>query len=95
MTIPPQSPSFGKKKINIVIISANAYCVICKLKKAQVFAISMRNLEQQSEKKAKKETNPKSIILKECYNLLDVFPIKEFDTFLFYQKYDHKISLRK
>ena len=32
------------KNIDIAIISANAYCVACCLKKAQVFAILIRNI---------------------------------------------------
>lgn len=33
------------KKINIAIIGVDAYCTACKLKKAHVFTVSMKNLE--------------------------------------------------
>lgn len=38
------------------MIDVNTYYVTCKLKEAQVFTISMKNLEFQVAKKAKPET---------------------------------------
>ena len=62
-----------KNIINITIISANIYYAANKLKKTQVFIISMRNLKFQVIKKAKPETDPKNIILKKYYDFLDIF----------------------
>lgn len=41
------------RKIDISIIGANIYYTACKLKKAQVFTISIKDLEYQVEKKFK------------------------------------------
>ena len=62
------------------MIDVNTYRMAYKLKKAQVFAISMRDLEYQAEKKAKLETNPRSVVLEEYHNLLDVFSKKNSNT---------------
>ena len=53
----------------------------------------MRNLEFQTKKEVRSETNPKTFILKEYYNFVDVFSKKDLDTLFSYQKYDHKIIL--
>lgn len=37
--------TFITKLINVAIIGADVYCTTCKLKSAQVFAISMKNPE--------------------------------------------------
>lgn len=66
------------------MISVDIYRVACKLKKAQVFAVSMRDLEYQAKKEAKPEINLKNIIQKEYYDLLDLFIKKNSDIFLPY-----------
>ena len=48
--------------VNVAMIGANAYYATCKLKQAQVFAASMRDLEFQIAKEAKLEIDPKSVI---------------------------------
>lgn len=53
------------------------------LKRAQIFAILIKDLKFQVIKKAKLETNLKNIILKKYYNLLDVFSKKDLDIPLF------------
>ena len=77
------------------MISINAFCTICKLKKIRFFAVSIRDLKYQVEKKAKLETNPKNIIPEKYYNFLNIFLKKNSDTHSFYQKYDNKIILEK
>ena len=67
----------------------------CRLKVAQVIAISMRNLEYQVEKEARPEINPRSILMEEYHNLLDVFLKKNSDMSFSYQKYNHKIILEE
>ena len=84
---------YKAEDIDIAMICADAYRAACRLKKAQVFAISMRDIQYQAEKEAKAETDPKSIIPQEYHNLLDVFSKKDSDTLPLHQKYDHKILL--
>ena len=75
---------FRKDVEYIAIIDANAYYLACYLKKAQIFAISIRDLEFQSKKETRPETNPKTIILKKYYNFLYVFLKKNLNILLFY-----------
>lgn len=77
------------------MIGIDDYCAACRLKEAQVFAISMKNLEYQVEKEARPETNPRSIVLEKYNNFLNIFSKKISDTFLSYQKYHHKIILEE
>ncbi len=95
MPIPLRTPKIGTKEVDIAMIGADAYRAACRLKGAQVFAVSMRDLEYQAEKKAKPETDPRSVILEEYHNLLDVFSKKDSDTLPSHQKYDHKIILEE
>lgn len=74
----------------------DAYHAICKLKKTQIFCFIHERSAILSKKKAKPETNPKSIVLKEYHDLLNVFYKKNSDTFLvLYQKYNYKVILKK
>ena len=82
-------------KVDVAIIGANAYRATYKFKRAQVFAISMRDLEYQAEIKAKPETNLRSVIPKEYHDLLDIFSKKDFDTLPPHRKYNHKIILEE
>lgn len=81
--------------INIAIINVNAYYLICKLKKAQIFIIFIKDLKFQAAKKVKPEINFKSFIPKEYYNLLDLLLKKNLNILFFYQKYDYKIILKE
>ena len=85
----------GTKEVDVAMIGADAYCAACELKTAQIFAVSIRNLEYQAEKKARPETNPKSVIPEEYHDLLDVFSKKDSATLPPHQKYNHKIILEK
>ena len=64
------------KDIDIAMIDADAYYAACRLKGAQVFAVSMRDIQYQAEKEAKAETNPTSVVPQEYYDFLDVFSKK-------------------
>ena len=55
----------------------------------------MRDLEYQAKKEAKLETDPKTVIPVEYYDLLDIFFKKNLDTLPPHQMYDHKIILEK
>ena len=89
------APTFEKNVKDIAMISADAYCLACQLKSAQVFAISIRDLEFQAEKKARPKKNPKTVILEEYHDLLDVFLKKNLDILPSYQKYDLKMKLEE
>ena len=75
--------TFEKDIKDIVMIYADAYYLAYQLKKAQVFAISIRDLEFQAENEFRPKTNPKTVVLKEYYDLLDVFSKKTQIHFLF------------
>ena len=77
------------------MIDTDAYCTTCRLKKAQVFAVSMRDLEYQAEKEAKPEIDLRTVVPAEYHDLLDVFSKKTSDTLSPYWKYDHKIILKE
>ena len=77
------------------MIGTNVYRTACKLKGAQVFIFSMRDLEYQAEKKARPENNLRNIVSEKYYNLLDVFSKENSDMLSLHQKYDHKIILKE
>ena len=81
--------------INIAMISADVYCAAYRLKRAQVFALSMRDIQYQAEKEARAKTDPKSIVPQEYYDLLNIFSKKDSDTLPPHRKYDHKILLEE
>ena len=95
MPILPQTPILGTKEINIAMIGTDAYCATCRLKRAQVFTISMRDLEYQAEKETKPETDPRTVVPAEYHDLLDIFSKKNSDKLPPHQKYDHKIILEE
>ena len=68
------------KDIDIAMIGADAYCAAYYLKKAQVFALPMRDIQYQAKKKARAETDLKSILPQEYHDFLDVFSKKDLDT---------------
>ncbi len=83
------------KDIDIAIIGADIYRGTCRLKRTQVFVISMRDIQYQAEKKAKAKTDLKSVVPQKYHDILDVFSKKDLDTLPPYQKYDHKIHLEE
>ena len=72
--------TFGKKIEDVALIDVDAYCLVLLLKSAQIFAISIRGLKFQAEKKARPKTNLKIVVLKKYHNLLDVFLKKNSDS---------------
>ena len=95
MPIPTRAPALGTKEVDVAMIGADAYRAACRLRGAQVFAVSMRDLEYQAEKEARPETDPRSVVPEEYHNLLDVFSKKDSDTLPPHRKYDHKIILEE
>lgn len=83
------------KDIDNAMIGGDAYCAIYCLKKGQVFAISMRDIQYQDDKKARAKTYSKSVICQEYHDFLDIFLKKNSDILSPYQKYDHKIHLKE
>ena len=65
LSISTLTPTLDKSIVDIAIIGGNAYCVVCKLKEAQIFIILIKNLEFQVTKETRPEINSKSIILEE------------------------------
>ena len=81
--------------IDIAMIGTDAYCTACCLKKVQVFALSMRDIQYQAKKEAKAETDLKSVVSQKYHDFLNVFSKKNSDTFFTYWKYDYKIYLKE
>ena len=86
---------FKAKDIDIAMIGADAYCAACRLKRAQVFAVSMRDIQYQAEKEARAETDPTSVVSQEYHDFFDIFSKKNSDILPPHQKYDHKIHLEE
>ena len=55
------------------MIDADADCIACHLKKAQMFTVSMKDIQYQVEKKVKVETDPKNVVTQEYHDFLDIF----------------------
>lgn len=79
----------------MAIIGANTYCTTFRIKKSQIFALSIKDLEYQVEKEARSATDWRTVVAAEYHDFLDIFPKKNLDTLPSYQKYDHKIILKK
>ena len=77
------------------MVGVDAYRTTCKLKEVWIFAISMRDLEYQTEKEARPDTNSRSIVPKRYHDLLDIFSKKGSNILLSNRKYDHKIILEE
>lgn len=71
----------------------NTYCTTCRLKRAQIFAIFIKDLKYQVEKEARPETDLTTIVPTKYHNLLDVFSKNDSYTLSPHQMYDHKIIL--
>lgn len=59
--------------MDVAIIGADSYYATCKLKRAQFFVVSMRDLEYHKEKRARPEIDPKIILPAKYVNLMYVF----------------------
>ena len=87
------------KPLDLAFIGGAPFLCLAKLKKpkhrAEIFAISMRDIEYQLNKGTKPPTNPKTVVPAEYHDFLDVFSKNISDTLRLYGKYDHKIELLK
>lgn len=95
MTVSTLAPTLSTDIIDIAIISADAYYLAYKFKRAQVLAVSIKNLKFQAIKEARPKIDPKSIIPEEYYNLLYIFSKKNLNTLSSHRKYDHRIILKE
>ena len=82
------------KPLDLAFIGGAPFMRLAK-KKAEIFAISMRDIKYQLNKEAKPVTDPKTDVPPEYHDFLDVFSKDVSDTLRPYGKYDHKIKLLK
>lgn len=76
--------TFDKDVVHIAIISIDAYCLLCKLKKIWVFIVFIKVLEFEAIKEIRPETNSKGVVPEEYSNLLNVFSKKDSDILFLY-----------
>ena len=91
--------SENNKPLDLAFIGGAPFICLAKSKKpkhrAEIFAISMQDIEYQLNKETKPLTNPKTVVLEEYHDFLDVFSKDISDTLRLYGKYNHKIELLK
>lgn len=75
------------------MIGAAPFNMLAKGKKAEIYAISMRDIEYQLNKQTKPVTDPKTIVPEEYHDFIDVFSKQDSDTLSSHSKYDHKVEL--
>lgn len=66
---------------DIAIINSNFYCFACKLKNAQLFAISIKDEKFSFEKATKLEKKQKNIIQEDFQDFSYIFSKKNLDRF--------------
>lgn len=91
---PNQQPSFDGRGPQICQIGAAAFERLSRKKTVEIFAISMKDIQDELDKRAKPITDPKSKLIPELYPWLDVFSKEEADTLPPRRPgIDHKIEL--
>ena len=87
----------ANKPLNLAFIDVALFMHLARLKKqkAEIFAISMQDIEYQLNKETKLPTDPKTVVPEEYHDFLDVFSKDISDTLRLYGKYNHKIKLLK
>ena len=92
-----EQTSENDKPLDLALIGGAPFMHLARSKKqkAEIFAISMRDIEYQLNKRTKPLTNPKTVVPEEYHNFLDGFSKDISDTLRPYGKYDHKIELLK
>ena len=93
----PSVEQADNKPLDLAFIGGAPFVHLVKSKKqkAEIFAISMRDIKYQLNKGAKPLTDPKTVVPAEYHDYLDVFSKETSDTLRPYGKYDHKIELLK
>ena len=102
---PKPVPSIEAKSLDLTFISTVPFQYLAKQKNVEIFAvfmrdiknelnvISMKNIEYQLNKTAKAPTDPKTMVLEEYHEFLNVFSKEASDTLSSHLKYDHQIHL--
>ena len=87
------------KPLDLALIGGAPFFHLAKSKKpkqrAEIFAISMRDIEYQLNKGTKPPTDPRTVVPAEYHDFLDVFSKDISDTLRPYGKYDHRIEFLK
>ena len=95
----PSVERADSKPLDLVFIGGAPFMRLAKSKKpkqrAEIFAISMRDIEYQLNKTTKPPTDPKTVVPAEYHDFLDVFSKDISDTLRPHRKHDHKIELLK
>ena len=93
----PSIEPADNKPLDLALIGGApfVYLVKSKKQKAKIFAISMRDIKYQLNKKTKPPTNLKTVVPAEYLDFLNVFLKEISDTLRPYGKHDHKIELLK
>ena len=102
---PKVKPVDETKPLDLAFIDAAPFQYLVKQKDIEIFAVSMRDIENelntilmkdikyQLNKTAKASTDPKTMVPKEYHKFLDVFSKEALDTFSPHSKYDYQIRL--
>ena len=89
----------ASKPLDLALIGGAPFIRLAKSKKpkhrAEIFAISMQDIEYQLNKVTKPLTDPKTVVPVKYHDFIDVFLKKASDTLSLHTKFDHKIELLK
>ena len=93
----PSVERADSEPLDLAFISGAPFMHLAKSKKqrAEIFAISMRDIEYQLNKGTKPLTDPKTVVPAEYHDFFDVFSKEISDTLRPHRKYDHRIELLK
>ena len=90
----PQTKA-GKTPFDICVIGALAFDSLSKKKDAEVFAISVRDIEEYDRKRAADVGDPKDKLPKEFHEYIDVFSKEGSNKLSPHRPFDHRIELTK
>ena len=89
----------NNRPLDLAFIGGAPFIRLAKSKKlkhrAEIFAVSMRDVKYQLNKRTKPLTNPKTVVSAEYHDFLDVFSKEASNTVSPHTKFDHKIELLK
>ena len=91
----PSVERADSKPFDLAFIGGAPFVHLAKKRKADIFAISMQDIEYQLNKTTKPPTDPKTVVPTEYHDLIDVFSKDVSDTLRPYGKYNHRIKLLK
>ena len=94
--IPKEVPRIDpkpSKPVDVAIIGAESYRYLTHCKAVKVYAISMKDIDDQLNKESRPPTDPKLVVPPEYHEFLDVFSKIDSDTLSPHRLHDHKILL--